>query len=124
MGMDHAEYEPVISMSTRVGRSGSHVRINSNVVPQSRVRASRVEGRKVLVSGGEYRGLSGTIDSCIPGGWYVVSNLFKNDDLNFVISSTHLELIPENKISTNAFSTEGKDVNKIGKQPNSRISSN
>jgi hypothetical protein len=73
--------------------------VNSDVVPQSRVRASKAEGRRVLVTGGEYRGLSGKIfqdgysetdsknhsslcflylysysltgmiDSCIPGGW-------------------------------------------------------
>merc|ERR1712194_181238 len=118
--VDHAEYEPIVppssrnaSITTRIGRSGPNVRINSNVVPQSRVRASRVEGRNVVVTGGEYRGLSGTIDSCIPGGWYLVSNLFKNDDLDVVISSAHLELISEIKTSINDLSSEGQGVNKI-----------
>lgn len=118
--MDHAEYEPIVppssrnaSITTRIGRSGPNVRINSNVVPQSRVRASKVEGRNVWVTGGEYRGLSGTIDSCIPGGWYLVSNLFKNDDLDVVISSKHLELIPEKKASINALSSEEQKVYKI-----------
>ena len=40
----------------------------------------------------------GTIDSCIPGGWYLVPNLFKNDNLDVVISSLHLELIPEKRL--------------------------
>jgi len=111
--MDHAEYEPILPPSSRnanttsrIGRSGPNVRVNSNVIPQSRVRASRVEGRDVLVTGGEYQGLSGTVDSCIPGGWYLVSNLFKNDDLNVVISSKNLELIPEKKASANTSSGE------------------
>jgi len=117
--MDHAEYEPMIpppvgnaSITSRIGRSGPNIRINSNVIPQTRVRASRVEGRDVLVTGGEYRGLSGTIDSCIPGGWYLVSNLFKNDNLDVVISSRHLELIPEKVAFTNSLSSEGQGVNK------------
>jgi hypothetical protein len=47
------------------------------VEPQCRVRASAVEGKDVLVTKGEYRGLSGTIESTMPGGWYVVGHLFK-----------------------------------------------
>lgn len=39
----------------------------------------------------------GTIDSCIPGGWYLVSNLLRNDnlDLDVVVNSKHLKIIPE-----------------------------
>jgi len=119
--MDHAEYEPVIppggnsSATSRVGRSGPNLRINSNVVPQNRVRASKVEGRNVLVTGGEYRGLSGMIDSCIPGGWYLVSKLFKNDNLNVVISSRHLELMPDKitKVKSGTSQREEQDTKKI-----------
>merc|ERR1719253_403207 len=109
--MDHAEYEPIVpppqgvcsSVRSRVGRSGPNVRVSSDVVPQTRVRASRVEGRSVLVTGGEYRGLSGKIDSCIPGGWYLVSDLMKNDKLDVVINSRNLELIPEGAKNDNIF---------------------
>merc|ERR1712029_569944 len=113
--INHAEYEPIVppslnsSVTTRVGRSGPNVRVNRKIAPQSRVRGSRVEGRNVLVTAGEYRGLSGTIDSCIPGGWYLVSNLFKNDDLDVVVSSQNLELIPE-KVTFTASSCEERSV--------------
>ncbi|KAK1741064.1 hypothetical protein QTG54_008316 [Skeletonema marinoi] len=67
----------------RVGRTDSNVRVSNVVIPQTRphtrVRASAVEGKRVLVTGGEFRGLSGTISSCIPGGWYLVSNLYDDD---------------------------------------------
>ena len=56
------------SITTRIGRSGPDVRINSDVVPQSRVRASKVEGRNVFVTGGEYRGLTGEIYFLLPRG--------------------------------------------------------
>jgi len=118
--MNHAEYEPIIppspttaatgkgSITSRIGRSGPNVRVSSNIIPQTRVRASRVEGRDVLVTGGEYRGLSGTIDSCIPGGWYLVSSLF-NDNLDVVISSQNLELVREKTaFSNNSSSSEGQ----------------
>lgn len=79
----------------RVGRSGNNIRVSKEIIPQCRVRTSAVEGSKVLVTGGEHKGLIGTIDSAIPGGWYLVSNLFDNIlDLDAVISSEHLELVP------------------------------
>lgn len=53
------------------------------------------------------------VDSCIPGGWYLISNLFKNDELDVIISSKHLELIPEKIASTNNLSSEGQGMNKI-----------
>ncbi len=61
----------------RTGRSGRNIRVRATVEPQCRVRASAVEGKDVLVTKGEYRGLSGTIESTMPGGWYVVGHLFK-----------------------------------------------
>ena len=89
------------------------MRVNRTVVPQTRVRASKNEGRKVLVTGGEYRGLSGMIDSTIPGGWYLVSNLVgAGDDMEAVVHSKNLELIPKKTMEpTNASaSNEGRDV--------------
>ncbi|KAL3808866.1 hypothetical protein ACHAXA_004153 [Cyclostephanos tholiformis] len=105
--MAHAEYEPIIPppssnksrITSRIGRSSPNVRVNSGVVPQNRVRASMREGRKVLVIGGEYRGLSGIIDSCIPGGWYLVKDLFRNVVLNVVLNMRDLALIPENVVA-------------------------
>ena len=81
----------------RFGRSGTNVRVSNVVIPQSRpqtrVRVSAVEGKRVLVTGGEYRGLYGTIASCIPGGWYLVSNIYDDEDaLDVLIHSKNLEL--------------------------------
>lgn len=82
-------------MCSRAGRSSKSIRVSKDVIPQSRVRTSAVEGSKVVVTGGEYRGRVGTIDSAIPGGWYLVSNLFDNNsDLDAVVNSEHLELVP------------------------------
>ena len=51
----------------RVGRTERNVRVSNVVIPQTppqtRVRASAIEGKRVLVTGGEHRGLSGTITS-------------------------------------------------------------
>ena len=126
-----------------MGRSGSNVRINRNVIPQSRVWASKHEGRQVMVTAGEYRGLTGknllfrccivyvismlryktdfislysrfkgTVDSCIPGGWYCVSGLFNKDSNNVVINSNNLELIPEKVATSNTTSSSSKDWEK------------
>jgi len=107
--MNHAEYEPIVPPQSRTigsattnqierrqGRSAPNVRVSSVVNPQSRVRGSAVEGKNVLVLRGPYRGLCGTIDSCIPGGWYVVSNLLRNDnlDLDVIVNSQYLKIIP------------------------------
>ncbi|KAL3778272.1 hypothetical protein ACHAW5_010143 [Stephanodiscus triporus] len=115
--MDHAEYEPIVppltssksSITSRIGRSAPNVRVNSAVVPQTRVRASDAEGRKVLVTGGEHRGLSGTVDSCIPGGWFIVSGLFRNCALNVVLNKKNLALLPE-KISANLPKEDQEDM--------------
>ena len=69
-----------------------------------------LQQRLILLNVSEF--ILGTIDSCIPGGWYLVSNLFKNDNLDVVISSRHLELIPEKVAFTNTLSSEGQGVNK------------
>ena len=69
-----------------------------------------MEGKHVLVTGGEYRGLSGVIDSTLPGGWYVVSNLFKHDRLSLevIVSSNNLELMTD-KISWSQTASPGDD---------------
>lgn len=82
----------------RVGRTDTNVRVSNVVLPQSRpqtrVRASAVEGKRILVTKGEFRGLSGTISSCIPGGWYLISNLHDDEhELDVLIHSEKLELI-------------------------------
>eukprot|EP00804_Cyclotella_cryptica_P000783 CCRYP_001050-RA/>CCRYP_001050-RA protein AED:0.03 eAED:0.03 QI:167/1/1/1/0.66/0.5/4/169/866 len=115
--MEHAEYEPIVppppntDILHRIGRSGRNIRISKSVVPQCRVRASAVEGKHVLVIGGEYRGLSGIVDSTLPGGWYVISNLFKHDHLSLdvIVSSNNLELMPD-KISWSQSRLPGDDT--------------
>ena len=84
----------------RVGRSDANVRVSNVVIPQARpptrVRASAVEGKRVMVTGGEFRGLSGTISSCIPDGWYLVSNLYEDDQhLDVLIHSGNLQLVAD-----------------------------
>ncbi|EED87930.1 predicted protein [Thalassiosira pseudonana CCMP1335] len=83
------------SMMYRAGRSGSDVRVSSSVVPQSRVRQSTQSGTRVSVTGGEYQGLTGVVQSCLPGGWYIVSKLFRRDkmDLDAVIKSENLKIV-------------------------------
>jgi hypothetical protein len=84
----------VVAKVRRVGRTDTNVRVSNVIIPQTRVRASAVEGKRVLVTGGEFRGLSGTISSCIPGGWYLISNLYDDDhELDVLINSKKLELI-------------------------------
>ncbi len=41
----------------------------------------------------------GTVDSCIPGGWYVLSNVFNDDtlDLDIVVHSDNLKLVKVRK---------------------------
>lgn len=87
------------NITSRVGRSGHNIHINRDIIPQTRVRASTIEGRRVLVTGGEYKGLSGKIDSCIPGGYYILK-LFKGDSHNVLINASNLELLPEKKVTT------------------------
>mmetsp|Transcript_25617 Transcript_25617/g.51366 ORF Transcript_25617/g.51366 Transcript_25617/m.51366 type:complete len:768 (-) Transcript_25617:79-2382(-) len=106
----------------RVGRTDSNVRVSNVVIPQTRphtrVRASAVEGKRVLVTGGEFRGLSGTISSCIPGGWYLVSNLYDDDhELDVLINSERLKLM--DGVSSKTSSMQGR----IQEQIKSRIHS-
>ena len=102
------------SGTSRAGRSGHKVRISRKVTPQTRVRASKVEGRSVLVTGGEYKGRRGKIESCIPGGWYLVRDLFKNDSLDVVINSRNLELIPVETSPDQSRTNEGGTTSMIG----------
>ena len=59
-----------------------------------------------------YSRFKGTVDSCIPGGWYCISGLFNKDSNNVVINSNNLELIPEKVSATNTASSSSKDWEK------------
>ena len=39
----------------------------------------------------------GKIDACVPGGWYLIEGIMKEDDLELplVISPKHVELLPD-----------------------------
>lgn len=65
--------------------------------PQIRLRASNLEGRSVKIISGQYEGLTGKVDSCIPGNWYLISHLFSEQrfDLDYVVHSSCIELLPE-----------------------------
>jgi hypothetical protein len=100
----HAEYEPIIPhpshdsvkvRSVRQGRSAPKVRVSASVIPQAHLRPKVSEGKKVLVTSGTYKGLFGKISSSLPGGWVMVSGL-KDFDLDIVMKSSQLELIPDN----------------------------
>lgn len=105
---NHSEYEPIVPRSSdhssgaqresqeyRQARSSANGRVSEEVLPQTTIRESNVEGRTVLITGGTHKGLFGTIDACIPGNWYVVSNVFNDDtlDLDIVLHSDNLKLI-------------------------------
>jgi hypothetical protein len=81
----------------RAARSSTNARINEFVQPQTRVRASTAEGCRVKITAGPYRDLMGRIESCIPGNWYLVSDLSKANkfDLDYIVHSKHLEIVPE-----------------------------
>lgn len=80
---------------SREARSSTNTRINNIVQPQTKVRASSVEGRWVKIIDGPYSGSSGRIESCIPGNWYLVSQLSKKNkyDLDYVVHARCLEMI-------------------------------
>lgn len=54
------------------------------------------------------------IESIIPGGWYLVSNLFQDDPLDVVISSQNLELVPHKLSFTETLVDESQqDLRKL-----------
>eukprot|EP00979_Chaetoceros_neogracilis_P013377 scaffold3806_cov230-Chaetoceros_neogracile.AAC.1 len=102
----HSEYEPIIypgsprpsspkSPIYRQARSSTTARVSGKVQPQSSLRASKVVGRTVLITGGSHKGQFGLIDSCIPGNWYVISDVYNDDalDLDVVVHSKNLKLV-------------------------------
>lgn len=106
---NHAHYEPIIPAhllpkdvvhKSRIGRSASNIRVNSNVTPQSRKRRIN-EGRSVFVIGGQYQGYMGKISSFVSGGWYLVSGIQCEPQLDVAISSSNLELLPEETFPRN-----------------------
>jgi len=98
----------------REARSSSNTHVNSSVQPQVRVRASAAEGRRVMVTAGPYRGCVGRIESCIPGNWYLVSDLSKRNkfSLDFIVHSNNLEILHDDADSTSMKSTKEKEGKK------------
>lgn len=85
--------------------------VSGNVQPQIRVRASTVEGRRVKIINGPYKGLTGNIESCIPGNWYLISDLSKKNkfDLDYVVHAKNLKMLN----ATTAEETKTKSSNKV-----------
>ena len=71
--------------------------LNRTIQPQIRVRASAVEGRRVKIINGPYRGLVGSIESCIPGNWYIISDLSQKNmfDLDYIVHARNLQILNE-----------------------------
>jgi len=104
---NHAEYEiffpdPSSGDSTGTGhcqqsRTSMATRIFRSIEPQSKVRTSKLEGHYVLIVDGPHKGLYGKIDSCLPGDWYLLSNMFDGGPLEvgLVVHSKHLKLISD-----------------------------
>ena len=110
----HASYEPIVppppieeaaaeavaeaarrAVTVRQGRTAPNVTVSATVEPQERVRVSANEGREVIVTEGRLRGLVGKIEACLPGGWYVVSDLLglHEQGVEHVVSSASLDLL-------------------------------
>lgn len=79
----------------REARSLVNAVVNRNVQPQVRVRASTVEGRRVEIINGPYKGIKGNIDSCIPGNWYLIADLSKKNkfDLDLIVHAKNLKML-------------------------------
>ena len=116
----HASYEPIVPPSAiedavagavaeaakragavRQGRTAPNITVSANIEPQVRVRASAMEGREVIVTEGRLRGLVGKIEACLPGGWYVVSDLLSQTEqgVEHVVSSASLDLLESSQKS-------------------------
>ena len=80
----------------REARSSLNARVNKDVQPQTKVRASAVEGRRVKITAGPYSGMTGKVESCIPGNWYLVSDLSKKNKfgLDYIVHAKNLEIFP------------------------------
>lgn len=90
--MRHAQ-----EVASREARSSANARINEHVQPQTKVRASTAEGRRVKITAGPYCGLTGKVESCIPGNWYLVSDLSKKNkfDFDYIVHANSLEMLVE-----------------------------
>ncbi len=80
---------------SREARSLARASVNRDVQPQIRVRASTVEGRRVEITNGPYKGLKGNIESCIPGNWYLISDLSRKNklDLDYIVHAKNLKML-------------------------------
>jgi hypothetical protein len=113
----HAELEPIIPPSrnqqyqqknmqkgnnyddccTRQGRSSSSIRVLSTIRPQnSMLRCSEIHvGKVVQVIDGIYSGQQGTISTALPTGWYTVSGLAEQEDIDIYIKASNVKLVTD-----------------------------
>ena len=92
----HAEYEPIIppreqtdTPSVRQGRTDPDLLICAEIKPQTK----RLEGKKVVITSGQYRGREGHIKTSVPGGWYLVEGILK--EISLVVSPESVEEIQD-----------------------------
>ena len=135
----HASYEPIVpppaieevaaeavaeaarrAAVIRQGRTAPNITVSANIEPQVRVRASAMEGREVIVTDGRLKGLVGKIEACLPGGWYVVSDLLDERELGVehVVSSASLDLLESSNKSLGSAATVPLDCD--GKLPSAK----
>mmetsp|Transcript_24471 Transcript_24471/g.36652 ORF Transcript_24471/g.36652 Transcript_24471/m.36652 type:complete len:306 (+) Transcript_24471:2154-3071(+) len=98
----NAGYEPIYPdmydelsspSNCRIGKSSEKVRIRASICPQNRVvRAGRsMQGKRIVVKSGAYKGLSGKITSAVNGGgWFRVSGL---EDIEVIVKASDVECV-------------------------------
>lgn len=94
---NHVEYEVILPHSKvkpsiyHQSRTSAAARIFQNVEPQRKI----CVGKFALISDGPHKGLYGKVDSCLPGGWFVLSNVFRGEplEMGLVVHSKHLKFL-------------------------------
>uniref|UniRef100_A0A7S1CZX9 BRK domain-containing protein n=1 Tax=Cyclophora tenuis TaxID=216820 RepID=A0A7S1CZX9_CYCTE len=103
---DHPEYEAIVPPSEfissdrreppsyREGRSAPSIRVSATIVPQL-AHQSLKEGAAVKVTGGQYRGFSGTIRHRLPGSWCLIDGIAKagGTAIPVIVSASHLAVV-------------------------------
>jgi len=95
---EHPEYEPIIPPPNinddqpfmRKGRSGRRIRVNSEIIPQRKIIASKCRGRVVTITDGPHCGCKATIHSILEGRWYVLDGVLP--DLQLIISHNSVNM--------------------------------
>lgn len=103
---DHAEYEPILPCPKRFknehtyreSRTSPNARVSEVIQPQTMIRSSSVEGRHVIVTGGSNMGLLGKVHACIPGDWYMITDV-SNPDTEYIIHSKNLKIVTKYQLS-------------------------